>query len=123
MTVGLAPGRITLIPEASFKKSILALDFSWLRGGSFAKPFSAMGRTIPRPNGTATTIDRWNGLVRFLDVDSNDQWCEYSEINATQLSSLPWLHPFMDAGNLENLFCVFDWKRNNGATYSPTWVE
>ena len=62
-------------------------------------------------------------MVRFYEVGPNGQWRKYTEVQAVPLRSLPWLLRLKEADNLENLFRVYDWKRDHGSFYFPTWIE
>ena len=69
------------------------------------------------------TLDRRYGMVRFHELGPNGQWREYTEVQAIPLRSLPWLARLKEADILENLFRVYDWKRDHGSFYFPTWIE
>lgn len=69
------------------------------------------------------TVDRRYELVRFHEVGRDAQWREYTEVQAVPLRSLPWFPRLKDADNLENLFRVYDWRRDHGSFYFPSWIE
>lgn len=69
------------------------------------------------------TIDRKRGEIRFHEIRPSNKWREYPEVQAVSLRALPWMSRQIEADNLENLFRVYDWKRDHGSLYFSTWIE
>jgi len=69
------------------------------------------------------TIDWHGGMVRFHEKGRDDRWREYPRVQAVPLRSLPWMSRLPDAGILEKLFSVYDWKQDRGSRYFPAWIE
>ena len=69
------------------------------------------------------TIDWHGGTVRFHEKGRDDRWREYPRVQAMPLRSLPWMSRLPDAGILEDLFSVYDWKQDRGSRYFPAWIE
>ncbi len=69
------------------------------------------------------TIDRGRSAITFHDVGPNNQWRQSEHVDSVSLSTMRWCSTLADAGNLENLFPVYDWKKQDGHTNFPLWVE
>ena len=147
---GLAPERPTPLPNSlpgAFLAGVLAPE-SAQRPVLGNLPRLAVERSAPMPNsflggllaGELTlgpvpvpglnpfrylgyTIDRQRGVVRFYENGPDDRWRKYPAVPAVTLQSLPWMSRLADAGILENLFPVYDWKQDRGSVNFPTWVE
>ena len=69
------------------------------------------------------TIDWHGGMIRFHEKGRDNRWRRYPAVQAVPLRSLPWMSRLPDAGILEDLFSVYDWKQDRGSRFFPAWIE
>ena len=60
------------------------------------------------------TVDRGRGSVKVHEIGPNGKWRANLDVPPVALRTLPWLPRGSNAGNLGNLFRVYDWKRDDG---------
>ena len=78
----------------------------------------------PNPLGfLGYAIDRARGSVALFDAGPDGHWREHPELDRIPLRDLPWLSQAPDAANFETVFPLYDWKRNGGTKWLPTWIE
>ena len=112
------------LPRLAVERSA-PLPNAFLGGVSLGEP-SLEHIPTPGPNPFSFlryTIDRQSGMVRFHEKGRDNRWRRYPAVQAVPLRSLPWMSRLPDAGILENLFSVFDWKQDRGSRYFPAWIE
>ena len=68
-------------------------------------------------------IDRARGSVALFEAGPDGHWREHPELDRVPLRDLPWLSQAPDAASFETVFPLYDWKRNGGAQWLPTWIE
>lgn len=69
------------------------------------------------------TIDRSRASVTFHDIGADSQWRRSEHVDPVPLANVRCLSGLKDADNLENVFPIYGWKRQNGANNFHDWVE
>lgn len=83
-------------------------------------PFPLLGYTIGSAQVTAMSSAY---LVAFHEIGPDGQWRHSKHVKPMPHRNLNYLSVLKNAGNLANLFRVYDWKSQNGSQNFPGWVE
>ena len=59
----------------------------------------------------------------MLEAGPDGHWREHPELDPVPLRDLPWLSQAPDAASFETVFRLYDWKRERGPQWLPTWIE
>ena len=68
-------------------------------------------------------IDWHRALVELLEWRPHGRWHPHQELAPAPLGDIAWLRHGHEADCLQNVFRVYNWKRDNGYHALPDWIE
>ena len=80
----------------------------------------------PGPNPLAFlgyVVDPRRRTLWLYEVGPDTKWHLHPELSSFSTDTVSWLPRSKVSDNLQNVFRVHDWKRDNGFSSFPTWIE